>query len=209
MEAVSIDIPEEFLGAVSQLLATRKGQLVNMVNHGTGWVRVDQRIPARGLLGFRTDFLTETRGTGMIHSVFDGWAPWAGEIRTRERGSIVSDRPGKVTPYSIVALQERATLFVAPTDDAYEGMVVGENSRSEDMDVNICREKHLTNMRAAGSDNTQKLTPPTRMSLERALEFLATDECVEVTPNSIRLRKLELNAGKRARALKSRKAARA
>jgi GTP-binding protein len=208
MEAVSIDVPEEYLGAVSQLLATRRGQLVNMVNHGTGWVRIDQRVPARGLLGFRTEFLTETRGTGMIHSVFDGWAPWAGEIRTRERGSIVSDRAGKVTPYSIVALQERATLFVAPTEEAYEGMVVGENSRAEDMDVNICREKHLTNMRAAGSDNTQRLTPPTRMSLERALEFLANDECVEVTPGTIRLRKVELDAGKRARSLKSRKAAR-
>jgi GTP-binding protein len=209
MEAVSIDVPEEYLGAVSQLLATRRGQLVNMVNHGTGWVRIDQRVPARGLLGFRTEFLTETRGTGMIHSVFDGWAPWTGDIRTRERGSVVSDRSGRVTPYSIVALQERATLFVAPTEEAYEGMVVGENSRSEDMDVNICREKHLTNMRAAGSDNTQKLTPPTRMSLERALEFLAIDECVEVTPAAIRLRKVELDAGQRARALKSRKAARA
>lgn len=209
MEAVSIDVPEEYLGAVSQLLATRRGQLVNMVNHGTGWVRIDQRVPARGLLGFRTEFLTETRGTGMIHSVFDGWAPWTGEIRTRERGSVVSDRAGKVTPYSIVALQERATLFVAPTDEAYEGMVVGENSRAEDMDVNICREKHLTNMRAAGSDNTQRLTPPTRMSLERALEFLANDECVEVTPGTIRLRKVELDAGKRARSLKSRKADRA
>ncbi len=208
VEAVSIDVPEEYLGAVSQLLATRRGQLVNMVNHGTGWVRIDQRVPARGLLGFRTDFLTETRGTGMIHSVFDGWAPWFGEIRTRDRGSVVADRRGKVTPYSIVALQERATLFVAPTEEAYEGMVVGENSRAEDMDVNICREKHLTNMRASGSDNTQKLTPPTRMSLERALEFLANDECVEVTPSDIRLRKVVLDAGNRARSLKAMKAAR-
>ena len=205
MEAVSIDVPEEYVGAVSQLLATRRGRLVNMVNHGTGWVRVDQRVPARGLLGFRTEFLTETRGTGMLHSVFDGWAPWTGDIRTRERGSVVSDRSGKVTPYSIVALQERATLFVGPTEEAYEGMIVGENSRAEDMDVNICREKHLTNMRAAGSDNTQKLTPPTRMSLERALEFLASDECVEVTPAVIRLRKVELDAGRRARVLKAEK----
>ena len=208
VEAVSIDVPEEYLGAVSQLLATRRGQLVNMVNHGTGWVRIDQRVPARGLLGFRTDFLTETRGTGMIHSVFDGWAPWTGEIRTRDRGSVVADRSGKVTPDSIVALQERCTLFVGPTEEAYEGMIVGENSRAEDMDVNICREKHLTNMRAAGSDNTQKLTPPTTMSLERALEFLANDECVEVTPTNIRLRKVELDAGTRARSRKSLKAAR-
>ncbi len=208
VEAVSIDVPEEYLGAVSQLLATRRGQLTNMVNHGTGWVRVDQRVPARGLLGFRTDFLTETRGTGMLHSVFDGWAPWFGEIRSRDRGSVVADRAGKVTPYSVVAVQERATLFVGPTEDVYEGMVVGENSRSEDMDVNITREKQLTNMRAAGSDNTQKLTPATRFSLERALEFLASDECVEVTPESIRLRKVELDAGARARALKALKAAR-
>ena len=208
MEAVSIDVPEEYLGAVSQLLATRRGQLVNMVNHGTGWVRIEQRVPARGLLGFRTEFLTETRGTGMLHSVFDGWAPWTGEIRTRDRGSVVADRSGKVTPYSIVALQERCTLFVGPTEEAYEGMIVGENSRAEDMDVNICREKHLTNMRAAGSDNTQKLTPPTTMSLERALEFLANDECVEVTPTNIRLRKVELDAGTRARSRKSLKAAR-
>ena len=209
VEAVSIDVPEEYLGAVSQLLATRRGTLVNMVNHGTGWVRVDQRVPARGLLGFRTDFLTETRGTGMIHSVFDGWAPWFGEIRARDRGSVVADRSGKVTPYSIVALQERATLFVGPTEEVYEGMIVGENSRGEDMDVNITREKQLTNMRAAGSDNTQKLTPPTRFSLERALEFVAADECVEVTPAAIRLRKVELDAGKRARSLKAHKASRA
>jgi GTP-binding protein len=208
VEAVSIDIPEEYLGAVTQLLATRKGQLVDMVNHGTGWVRVEQRVPARGLLGFRTEFLTETRGTGMLHQIFDGWAPWFGEIRSRDRGSVVADRAGKVTPYSIVAIQERSTLFVAPTEDVYEGMIVGENSRGEDMDVNICREKQLTNMRAAGSDNTQKLTPPRQMSLEQALEFLAEDECVEVTPSAVRLRKVILHAGDRARALKQLKHAR-
>ena len=208
VEAVSIDIPEEYLGAVTQLLATRKGQLVDMVNHGTGWVRVEQRVPARGLLGFRTEFLTETRGTGMLHQLFDGWAPWFGEIRSRDRGSVVADRAGKVTPYSIVAIQERSTLFVAPTEDVYEGMIVGENSRGEDMDVNICREKQLTNMRAAGSDNTQKLTPPRQMSLEQALEFLAEDECVEVTPSAVRLRKVILHAGDRARALKQLKHAR-
>jgi GTP-binding protein len=209
VEAVSIDVPEEYLGAVSQLLATRRGQLVDMVNHGTGWVRIDQRVPARGLLGFRTDFLTETRGTGLLHSVFDGWAPWFGEIRSRDRGSVVADRSGKVTPYSIVAVQERATLFVGPTEEVYEGMIVGENSRGEDMDVNITREKQLTNMRAAGSDNTQKLVPPTRLSLERALEFVAADECVEVTPGAIRLRKVVLGAGDRARLAKARKHARA
>ncbi|MFZ4519093.1 MAG: translational GTPase TypA [Microthrixaceae bacterium] len=208
VEAVSIDVPEEFLGAVSQLLASRKGQLVDIVNHGTGWVRVEQRVPARGLLGFRTEFLTETRGTGMLHHVFDGWAPWFGEIRARDRGSVVADRMGKVTPYSIVAIQERATLFVGPTEEVYEGMIVGENSRGEDMDVNITREKQLTNMRAAGSDNTQKLTPPTRFSLEQALEFLAEDECVEVTPGAVRLRKVVLDAGERARRVKQLKNAR-
>jgi GTP-binding protein len=208
VEAVSIDVPEEFLGAVSQLLATRKGQLVDLVNHGTGWVRIEQRVPARGLLGFRTEFLTETRGTGMLHHVFDGWAPWFGEIRARDRGSVVADRAGKVTPYAIVAIQERATLFVSPTDEVYEGMIVGENSRGEDMDVNITREKQLTNMRAAGSDNTQKLTPARPMSLEQALEFLAEDECVEVTPSAIRLRKVVLDAGERARRVKQLKHAR-
>ena len=209
VEAVSIDVPEEYLGAVTQLLATRRGQLVDMVNHGTGWVRIDQRVPARGLLGFRTEFLTETRGTGMVHSVFDGWAPWFGEIRARDRGSVVADRTGKVTGYSIVALQERSTLFVGPTEEVYEGMIVGENSRGEDMDVNITREKQQTNMRAAGSDNTQKVTPPTRLSLEQALEFLAEDECVEVTPAAIRLRKVRLGAGERARRVKALKNARA
>ncbi len=205
VEYVTIDVPEEHLGAVTQLLATRRGQLVDMVNHGTGWVRIDQRVPARGLLGFRTQFLTETRGTGMLHHVFDGWIPWSGEIRVRERGSVVADRSGPATQYAIVAIQERASLFVAPGDPVYEGMVVGENSRREDMDVNICREKHLTNMRAAGSDNTQKLTPPRLLSLEQALEFVSEDECVEVTPTAIRLRKVSLDAGDRARAAKQRK----
>jgi GTP-binding protein len=209
VEFVSIDVPEEYLGAVSQLLATRKGQLTDMVNHGTGWVRIEQRVPARGLLGFRTEFLTETRGTGMLHQVFDGWAPWFGEIRARDRGSVVADRTGPVTAYSVVQVQERAQLFVAPGDEVYEGMVIGENSRGEDMDVNIVREKKQTNMRAAGSDNTEKLAPPRRMSLEHALEFLAEDECVEVTPTGVRLRKVYLDAGERARKLKQLKAARA
>ena len=209
VEAVSIDVPEEYVGAVSQLLATRRGQLVNMVNHGTGWVRIEQRVPARGLLGFRTEFLTETRGTGMLHQVFDGWAPWFGEIRSRERGSVVADRSGPVTGHAVLQVQERASLFVAPGDEVYEGMIVGENARAEDMDVNICREKKLTNMRAAGSDNTEKLAPPRRLSLEHALEFIAEDECVEVTPDAIRMRKVLLDAGDRARSLKQLKAARA
>ena len=207
VESVSVDVPEEYLGAVSQLLATRKGQLVDMVNHGTGWVRIEQRVPARGLLGFRTEFLTETRGTGMLHQIFDGWAPWFGEIRSRDRGSIVADRSGPVTAYAVVQVQERASLFVGPGDVVYEGMVIGENSRSEDMDVNICREKKLTNMRTSSSDNTERLTPPRRQSLEQALEFLAEDECVEVTPQAVRLRKVALDAGTRARLTKAIKSA--
>ncbi|MGB6059479.1 MAG: translational GTPase TypA [Microthrixaceae bacterium] len=205
VEAVSVDVPEEYLGAVSQLLATRKGQLVDMVNHGTGWVRIEQRVPARGLLGFRTEFLTETRGTGMLHQIFDGWAPWFGEIRSRERGSVVADRSGPVTGYAVVQVQERSSLFVGPGEEVYEGMIIGENSRSEDMDVNICREKKLTNMRTSSSDNTERLTPPRRLSLEQALEFLAEDECIEVTPKAVRLRKTHLNAGDRARLNKASK----
>ena len=208
VEMVSVDVPEEYLGAVSQLLATRKGTLVNMVNHGTGWVRIEQRVPARGLLGFRTEFLTETRGTGMLHQIFDGWEPWFGEIRSRDRGSIVADRSGPVTGYAVVAIQERAQLFVGPGDEVYEGMIVGENSRAEDMDVNICREKKLTNMRTSSSDNTERMTPPRRQSLEQALEFVAEDECVEVTPSVVRLRKVFLDAGERARKTKAIKTAR-
>lgn len=206
VELVTIDIPEEHLGAVSQLLASRKGQLVNMTNHGTGWIRLEQRVPTRGLLGFRTEFLTETRGTGMLHQVTDGWEPWFGAIRSRDRGSIVADRSGSTTGHAILQIQERASLFVAPGEVVYEGMIVGENSRSEDMDVNICREKKLTNMRAAAADTTERITPPRKISLEQALEFVAEDECVEVTPNATRLRKVALNAGDRARALKQRKA---
>ncbi len=208
VEMVSVDVPEEYLGAVSQLLATRKGVLVNMVNHGTGWVRIEQRVPARGLLGFRTEFLTETRGTGMLHQIFDGWEPWFGEIRSRDRGSIVADRSGPVTAYAVIAIQERAQLFVGPGEEVYEGMIVGENSRSEDMDVNICREKKLTNMRTSSSDNTERMTPPKRQSLEQALEFVAEDECVEVTPSVVRLRKVFLDAGERARKAKAIKTAR-
>ena len=209
VERLTIDVPEEHLGAVTALVAPRKGRLENMTNHGTGWVRLDYTIPARGLIGFRTEFLTDTRGTGMLHSVFEGYEPWAGELRARDRGSIVADRRGATTGYAIVALQERCTLFVPPGTEVYEGMIVGENSRPDDMDVNICREKKLTNMRAAASDQTVTLTPPRLLSLEQALEFIETDECVEVTPLNVRLRKLELNATERAKITKALKNARA
>ncbi len=209
VERVTIDLPDEHVGDVTQLLATRKGRLEQMVNHGTGWVRLDYLVPARGLIGFRTEFLTTTRGSGLLHSVHEGWEPWFGEIRTRSSGSLVSDRRGPVTTYALVNLQERATMMVAPGDEVYEGMMVGENRRSDDMDVNVCREKKQTNVRAAASDNTVKLTPPRDLSLEQALEFISSDECAEVTPTSIRLRKVELDPNLRARQKKSEKNARA
>ncbi|MEZ5228832.1 MAG: hypothetical protein R2710_19865 [Acidimicrobiales bacterium] len=200
-------MPEEFLGAVTQLLAARKGAMANMVNHGTGWVRLDYLVPARGLIGFRTEFMTETRGTGVLNQSFEGYEPWFGEIRVRRTGSLVADRKGPVTAYALISLQERAQMLVAPTADVYTGMIVGENSRTEDMDVNVCREKQLTNHRAASSDATVKLTPPKVLSLEQALEFIADDECVEVTPDHVRLRKVELDPIARARVVKARKAA--
>ncbi|HOT80839.1 MAG TPA: translational GTPase TypA, partial [Microthrixaceae bacterium] len=208
VERLTIDVPEEHLGAVTSLVAPRKGRLENMTNHGTGWVRMDYLVPARGLIGFRTEFLTETRGTGIMHHVFETYEPWAGELRARERGSIVSDRRGSTTAYAITALQERCTLFVPPGTEVYEGMIVGENSRSDDMDVNICREKKLTNMRTSSSDHTVPLVPPRLLSLEQALEFIESDECVEVTPNFVRLRKVELDATDRAKSLKQLKNAR-
>jgi GTP-binding protein len=201
-ERLTIDVPEEHVGAVTQLLGERKARMENMSNHGTGWVRLDYVVPARALIGFRTEFLTETRGTGLLHHVFEGYEPWMGELRTRTTGSIVSDRKGPTTGYAITSLQDRTTLFVTPGVDVYEGMIVGENPRLEDMDVNICREKKLTNVRASASDDTIRLTPPKRLSLEQALEFIAADECVEVTPSNIRLRKAVLNAGDRARTAK-------
>ena len=201
-ESLSIDIPEEYVGAVTQLLGERRARMIDMVNHGTGWVRLDYVVAARALIGFRTEFLTETRGAGMLHHVFEGWEPWMGEFRTRPTGTVVADRTGSVTAYAIAGIQERASLFVAPTDRVYAGMIVGENPRSEDMDVNICREKKLTNVRAAASDDTIRLTPPRRLSLEQALEFIADDECVEVTPGAVRLRKVTLDAGERARHVK-------
>ncbi|MEY2975022.1 MAG: translational GTPase TypA [Actinomycetota bacterium] len=203
VERVTIDVPEEHLGTVTQLLAVRKGRMEGMANHGLGWVRLDYLVPARGLIGFRTEFLTETRGTGVLSHVFEGHEPWAGDIRARERGSIVADRTGPATTYAMINLQERCTLMVAPGTDVYCGMIVGENSRAGDMDVNICREKKLTNMRASSADETVKLTPHRVLSLEHALEFIAADECVEVTPKSIRLRKVHLDPQDRIRHARS------
>ena len=201
-ERLTIDVPEEHTGAVTQLLGERKANMLNMTNHGTGWIRLDYIVPARGLIGFRTEFLTETRGTGMMNHVFEGYTPWVGELRTRRSGSIVADRTGQVTGYAVAAIQERASLLVGPGAAVYEGMVVGENPRADEMDVNICREKKQTNVRASSSDDTIRLTPPRIFTLEQALEFIADDECVEVTPESVRIRKTELDAGIRARTRK-------
>jgi GTP-binding protein len=198
VERVSIDIPEDYIGVITQLLALRKGRLQQMVNHGTGWARMEYLAPARGLIGFRTEFLTETRGTGILHHVFERWEPWHGELRTRPSGSLVADRRGRTTAFAISALQERGSLFVGPGEEVYEGMIVGENSRSDDLDVNPTKEKKLTNMRASSSDELVRLIPPRLLSLEQTLEFIRQDECVEVTPKSIRMRKAELSAGKRA-----------
>jgi GTP-binding protein len=199
VERVSVDVPEEYLGVVTQLLALRKGTMVEMVNHGTGWVRLDYRVPARGLIGFRTEFLTETRGTGILHHVFDGWAPWHGELRTRRNGSMVADRRGVTTTFALMNLQERGTLIVAPGEDVYEGMIVGENARAEEMDVNPTKEKKLTNMRSSTAEEFERLTPALSFSLEHALEFIAEDECVEVTPAAVRLRKVILDQATRGR----------
>jgi GTP-binding protein len=197
VERVAIDVPEEYIGVVTQLLALRKGRLQQMVNHGSGWARMEYLVPARGLVGFRTEFLTETRGTGILHHVFEGWEPWHGELRSRPTGSLVADRRGQATGYAILNLQERGSLFVSPGDELYEGMVVGENARDGDLDVNASKPKRLTNMRAAAADEAVRLIPPRVLSLEQALEFIAEDEAVEVTPDSIRLRKAELSGTKR------------
>jgi GTP-binding protein len=204
-EYLTVDVPEEYLGAVTQLLAVRKGRMEHMTNHGTGWVRMEFTVPSRGLIGFRTEFLTDTRGTGIAHHVFDGYRPWAGGMRSRPTGSLVADRVGKATAYAMFNLQERGTLFVPPTTEVYEGMIVGENSRSDDMDVNITKEKKLTNMRTSTGDELVHLVPPRSLSLEQALEFCADDECVEVTPKHARLRKVVLSAADRAK-LRSRSA---
>jgi GTP-binding protein TypA/BipA len=194
MDRLAIDVPEDFLGATTQLLALRKGRLEEMVNHGNGWARLEYVVPARGLIGFRTEFLTETRGSGILHSIFEGYEPWQGEIKTRPTGSLVADRSGQTGHFALMKLQERGQLFVGPGEDVYEGMVVGENARAQDLDVNAVREKKQTNVRAAGSDDTVRLVPHQQLSLDRALEFIRTDECVEVTPDAVRLRKLELDA---------------
>jgi GTP-binding protein len=198
-ERLTVDVPEEHVGTISQLMGTRRARMVDMVNHGTGWVRVEYLIPARGLIGFRTEFLTETRGTGIMHHVFEGYEPWSGEIKTRLTGSLVADRLGSVTSYALFNLQERGTLFVAPGDEVYEGMVVGENPRIEDMDVNPTKEKKLTNVRSSTGDELERLIPPRLMSLEQSLEFCRGDECLEVTPKDVRIRKTILDANERAK----------
>jgi len=205
VERVAIDVPEEYIGVVTQLLALRKGRLQQMVNHGTGWARMEYLVPARGLIGFRTEFLTETRGTGILHHVFEAWEPWHGELRTRPTGSLVADRRGQATSFAILNLQERGSLFISPGEELYEGMIVGENSRADDLDVNATKEKKLTNMRSSTAEELVRLIPPRPLSLEQALELIREDEQVEVTPKSIRLRKVELSAQKRQSAASRRK----
>ena len=204
VERLTIDTPEEFLGAITQVLASRKGRMEQMTNHGTGWIRMEFLVPSRGLIGFRTEFLTETRGTGIAHHVFEDYEPWFGTITTRVSGSLVADRSGPVTAYAMVNLQERGVLFVEPGTEVYEGMIVGENSRADDMDVNITKEKKLTNVRASSADNFEKVVPPRRLSLEQSLEFCREDECVEVTPDAVRIRKVELDQVVRGRLARSR-----
>ncbi|MEA2498635.1 MAG: GTP-binding protein [Actinomycetota bacterium] len=197
MESLTIDVPEDYLGVVTQLLALRKGRLEQMINHGTGWVRMEYQVPARGLIGFRTEFMTETRGTGLLHHVFDRYEPWVGELRTRPTGSLIADRRGPTTAYALHSLSERGTMFIPPGVEIYEGMIVGENSRADDMDVNATKEKKLTNMRSSTGDELVRLIPHRELSLEQALEFIREDECVEVTPRSVRLRKVVLSANDR------------
>ena len=200
VERLTIDVPEDYVGVVTQLLGLRKGRMEQMTNHGSGWVRMEYLVPARGLIGFRTEFLTETRGTGLMHHVFERYEPWHGEVKTRANGSLVADRSGVTTGYAAFSIQERGSLFIGPGVEVYEGMIIGENARADDMDVNITKEKKLTNMRASGSDDTVHLVPPRNLSLEQALEFLREDECAEVTPATVRIRKVILNAGERNRA---------
>jgi GTP-binding protein len=203
LERMSVDVPDEYVGVITQMLAMRKGRLEHMVNHGTGWVRMDYLVPARGLIGFRTEFLTETRGTGLVHHVFERWEPWQGELTTRPTGSLVADRRGSVAAFALFNLQERGTLFVSPGEEVYEGMIVGESSRAEDLDVNACKEKHLTNMRSSTADQLVRLIPKRELSLDQALEFLRSDECVEVTPRAVRLRKTVLDATARRKQARS------
>ncbi len=200
VERMTIDVPEEHMGAVTQLMGVRKGRMDNMSNHGSGWVRMEFVVPSRGLIGFRTEFLTQTRGTGIGHSIHEGHEPWFGTLTTRNNGSLVADRAGAVTAFAMTNLQERGVLFVEPGTEVYEGMIVGENSRSDDMDVNITKEKKLTNMRSSTADVTESIVPPRKLSLEQSLEFCRDDECVEVTPEAVRIRKVNLDARERARA---------
>ncbi|HZQ75788.1 MAG TPA: translational GTPase TypA [Acidimicrobiia bacterium] len=202
VERMTVFVPEDYLGAVSKLLAARKGRVEQLVNHGHGWVRIEYLVPARGLIGFRTEFMTETRGTGILHHVFERYEPWFGEIRTRTSGSMVADRRGQSTTYALLNLSERGDMLVGPGADVYEGMIVGENARAEDMDVNVAKERKLTNMRSSTAEELVRLPPPRNLSLEQALEFIAEDECVEVTPKVVRLRKAVLPAAERARAQK-------
>jgi len=203
VERLSVDVPEEHVGTVTQLLAARKGRMEHMTNHGTGWVRMDYLVPARGLIGFRTQFLTETRGTGIMHHVFDRWEPWAGEILTRTSGVLVADRRGETVTFSLFTLQERGSLFVGPGEEVYEGMIIGENARSEDLDVNPVKEKHLTNMRSSTSDVLVRLDAHRKLTLDEALEFVREDEAVEVTPVSVRMRKVVLSKVERLKAVRS------
>ncbi|KOV98991.1 GTP-binding protein TypA [Streptomyces sp. NRRL B-1140] len=200
VERMTIDVPEEHMGAVTQLMGVRKGRMDNMSNHGSGWVRMEFVVPSRGLIGFRTEFLTQTRGTGIGHSIHEGFEPWFGPLQTRNNGSLVADRAGAVTAFAMTNLQERGVLFTEPGTEVYEGMIVGENSRSDDMDVNITKEKKLTNMRSSTADVTESIVPPRKLSLEQSLEFCRDDECVEVTPEAVRIRKVNLDARERARA---------
>jgi GTP-binding protein len=192
VERMTIDVPEEYVGVITQMLALRKGRMEQMINHGTGWVRMDYLVPARGLIGFRTEFLTDTRGTGLLHHVFEAWEPWAGDMRLRPTGSLVADRSGKTASFALFNLQERGSLFVEPGEEVYEGMIVGENARQEDLDVNAVKEKHLTNVRSSTSDVLIRLVPARKLSLDQALEFVREDECVEVTPHAVRMRKVVL-----------------
>jgi GTP-binding protein len=203
VERLSVDVPEEHVGTVTQLLAARKGRMEHMINHGTGWVRMDYLVPARGLIGFRTEFLTETRGTGIMHHVFDRWEPWAGEILTRTSGVLVADRRGETVTFSLFTLQERGSLFVGPGEEVYEGMVIGENARAEDLDVNPVKEKHLTNMRSSTSDVLVRLDAHRKLTLDEALEFVREDEAVEVTPKAVRMRKVVLSKVERLKAVRS------
>jgi GTP-binding protein len=202
VERVAVDVPDDYLGVVTQLIALRKGRMVEMVNHGSGWVRMEFIVPARGLIGFRTEFMTETRGTGQLHHVFEGFEPWFGEIKTRPQGSLVADRLGPTTTFALINLQERGQMFVGPGADVYEGMVVGVNARQEDMDVNITKEKKLNNIRSSTAEETVKLVPAVLMGLEQSLEFIREDECIEVTPSNVRIRKVVLDGTERGRAAK-------